>query len=94
MGVRVSGWMRQNFVPHTTYCEVHQKKAFKKDAAKQAIRNMADRKGMREYRCGLLPDLWHVGHLPQVVLDGELSAADVYGPRVTPGRGPERSCGR
>lgn len=77
MGVRVARWGKQNYVPHTTFCEVHQKKAFVKKAAKQAIRNMPDNKGMREYWCGWL-DLWHVGHLPQVVLDGELSAADVY----------------
>jgi hypothetical protein len=89
-------FQQANFVPHVTYCEYHQKKAFMKAAAKQAIRNMADRKGMREYRCGLLDDLWHVGHLPQVVLDGELSATDVYGPRVTPVRecGPGQSGGR
>lgn len=89
-------FQQANFVPHVTYCEYHQKKAFKKAAAKQAIRNMADRKGMREYRCGLLDDLWHVGHLPQAVLDGVVSAADVYRPWVTPPSrsGPGRPCGR
>lgn len=75
MGVAVTG--TQNYVPHVTFCQIHQKKAFHKDDAKKAIRNMPDRKGMREYWCEPL-GLWHVGHLPQVVLDGELSAADVY----------------
>lgn len=80
MGVPVKGIA--NYVPHVTFCEIHGKKAFFKADAKKAIRNMPDRKGMREYRCGLL-DLWHVGHLPRVVLEGEMSAADVY-PRPRP----------
>lgn len=78
----MAGWMGPGFVPHVTFCEIHQKKAFQKAAAKAAIRQMPDHKGMREYRCGHL-NLWHVGHLPQVVLDGELSAAQVYPRRFT-----------
>lgn len=69
-----------NWVPHTTYCDWHRKKAFKKKAARQAIRQMHD-KGMREYPCEFHVGLWHVGHLPRVVREGEMTATDVFGPR-------------
>jgi hypothetical protein len=69
-----------NYVNHNAWCEIHQKKAFTKKLAKAAIRNMHD-SGLREYRCEYLEGLWHVGHLAQAILNGEMTVADVYGPR-------------
>lgn len=65
-------------VPHLTFCEVHEKKAFTKANAKTLIRILAS-PGMRQYRCGYIWDGWHVGHLPTLVRIGELSASDIYG---------------
>lgn len=65
-------------VPHLTFCEVHEKKAFTKANAKTLIRILAD-PGMREYRCRCIWDGWHVGHLPTLVRAGVLSADEVYG---------------
>lgn len=72
-----------NTVPHTRWCEAHGKKGFTKDNAKKLIRVLRYRHdtGMREYRCGLYWELWHVGHLPQATLLGEKTADEVYGPR-------------
>lgn len=65
-------------VPHLTFCEVHEKKAFTKPHAKKLIRVLAE-SGMRQYRCGYISEGWHVGHLPTLVRVGELSASDIYG---------------
>lgn len=67
-----------NYVNHNAWCEIHQKKAFTKDRAKAAIRNMHE-SGMRRYRCEHMEGMWHVGHLAQVIRDGEMTVADVYG---------------
>lgn len=65
-------------VPHLTFCEVHEKKAFTKANAKMVIRVLADQ-GMRRYPCDYIWDGWHVGHLPLAVRAGILSASEVYG---------------
>jgi hypothetical protein len=78
-GVGVSSdW--PNWVPHVAYCDWHEKKAFEKRAAKAAIRQMHG-KGMREYPCEVMAGLWHVGHLPRVIRVGEMTVAEVFGPR-------------
>lgn len=69
-----------NWVTHTTFCDIHGKKAFTKKAARAAIRQIHD-KGMREYPCDYHLGLWHIGHLPQVIRDGRKTATDVFGPR-------------
>lgn len=70
-----------NLVPHVAFCEVHGKKGFTKKNAKKVIRMLRNRKetGMREYRCGSIPNLWHVGHLPPSIMWGFRSADEVYG---------------
>ena len=69
-----------NIVPHTRWCEVHGKKGFTKDNAKKAIKALRTKgdTGMREYRCLLFWELWHVGHLPRATLLGEKTADEVY----------------
>ena len=71
-----------NIVPHTCWCEVHEKKGFTKDNAKKAIKRMRRKgdTGMREYPCDVIPGAWHTGHLPLAVLMGLKTASEVYGP--------------
>lgn len=69
-----------NYVNHNAWCTIHEKKAFTKKGAKAAIRNMHDTH-LREYKCVHLAGLWHVGHLAQVIMDGEMTVAEVYGPK-------------
>lgn len=72
-----------NVVPHVAWCDGHEKKAFTKKNAKKLIRTIRRRgdTGMREYPCGLIFNLWHVGHLPQATLWGFLTVDEVYGDR-------------
>lgn len=64
----------------TTNCDEHRDKRLyqTKKAAKGAIRKLADRKGMREYRCRTR-DGWHIGHMPQEVLRGDRTIREAYG---------------
>jgi hypothetical protein len=61
------------------WCEDHDKALFlDRKAAKRHRRLYADRKGVREYRCDAHPGLWHLGHLPLVVVAGLKTVAEVY----------------
>lgn len=63
-------------VPYIGYCEEHGKKLFTpRSSAKKAIRVLGG--GMREYRCDVR-DGWHIGHLPQAVVAGVKTVAEVY----------------
>jgi hypothetical protein len=64
------------------FCATHGKKAFTKPGAKRAIRQLRERGGMREYRCDIVPDVWHIGHLPQAARVGLKTSGEVYGDRV------------
>lgn len=68
-----------NQVPHLTWCEVHEKKAFTKVNAKRLINRLPGAKGMRRYECGHIFAGWHVGHLPELVRRGDATSAEVYG---------------
>jgi len=70
-------------VPHLTWCEIHQKKAFTKDNAKKVVRALRSKHdtGMRKYPCGWISNGWHVGHLHPDILEGKRTAREVYGPR-------------
>lgn len=69
-------------VPHLAWCEVHEKKAFTKDNAKKVIKALRSKKdtGMREYPCDRIDSGFHVGHLPLAVVEGRMTAGEVYGP--------------
>ena len=67
-----------NQVPHLTFCEVHQKKAFTKKNAKKLIRQLPLASGMRRYPCRYIFNGWHAGRLPLAVLLGEISAGEYY----------------
>lgn len=71
-----------NLVPHVVWCEHHRKKAFTKPNAKKLIRQLKGKyeSGMREYPCGYLHELWHVGHLPLATMMGEKTVEEVYRP--------------
>lgn len=68
-------------VPHVAWCEAHQKKGFTKKHARKVIRLSRRRgdTGSREYPCGIIPSLWHTGHLPLAVLEGLKTTREVYG---------------
>lgn len=68
-----------SLVPHVTWCSTHGRKAFLKQDAKRLIRQLGGN-GMREYRCDVLPNLWHAGHLPQAALYGRKTVSEVYSP--------------
>lgn len=69
-------------------CDVHGKKSYTtRDLAKQASREMHD-PGMREYRCDAEPDYWHIGHLPEKVRNGKVTADEHYGRVPSPPPGP------
>lgn len=61
------------------HCDIHGKRGyFSRKAAKAAQRaNHPDDSGMRPYRCDEGTGLWHIGHLPDVVKQRGLVAADV-----------------
>lgn len=68
-------------------CNVHGKKSYtSRDLAKQASREMHD-PGMREYRCDVEDGYWHIGHLPEPVRNGQVTADEHYG-RVPPSPPP------
>lgn len=71
-----------NQVSYLTWCERHQKKAFTRRNAKKVIRVLPGHEGMRRYPCNYISNGWHVGHLPPAVLEGRLSAREVYGSRA------------
>lgn len=66
-------------MPHLVWCDEHQKKAFTKSNAKRTKKVMRSEQGLRVYPCGLVPNGWHVGHLPFVVRRGEATVDEVYG---------------
>lgn len=64
---------------HIGYCATHSKRLFSsRRLAKQAIRQLRNNSGMREYRCELVAGHWHIGHTPPAVLEGRKTAAEVY----------------
>ncbi len=65
--------------PVTTFCEVHKKLMyFVRADAKRHIRELHS-STMREFRCSVNTDCWHVGHLPSRVTQGDETARDIYG---------------
>lgn len=55
------------------WCEPHSKRCYiTRSEAREVIRRVPERKGMREYRCDAYPDstYWHIGHLPGPVRRG------------------------
>lgn len=68
-----------NQVPYLTWCDVHGKRAFTKGNAKKLKHMLPHNAGMSRYRCRYLLDGWHVGHLPAVVMRGEMTRGEVYG---------------
>lgn len=71
-----------NQVPHLTWCDNHQKKAFTKANAKKLIRVLSKNSAMRQYPCTYINAGWHVGHLPLAVVQGRMTADEVYGPEA------------
>ena|SRR5690349_6544747 len=59
-------------------CEPCNKRSYtsRKDAKKV---NVPEDGGMRPYKCPHDPNVWHVGHMPRVVKQGEMTANEVYG---------------
>ncbi len=47
--------------------------------ARYQLRKTPDAKRMREYQCPADDRHWHLGRLPQAVIHGLMSAAEVYG---------------
>ena len=72
------------YVPHLAWCEVHQKKAFTKSNARLVKQRMHSERGLRIYPCGVVPNGWHVGHLPWAVRRGQATVDEVYGPPEEP----------
>lgn len=68
------------YVSYLAWCNTHEKKAFTKSSAKKVARQMNEQ-GIRKYPCDadLTGTWWHVGHLPKVVREGVMTAAEVYG---------------
>lgn len=68
-------------VPYLAWCEEHGKRAFTHERVKEVVRVMRRRgeKGIRRYPCGIVPNGFHVGHLPRVTREGIKTAREVYG---------------
>lgn len=65
---------------YVTGCPCQKRGYVSKDAAKQAIRQIPfDGLKMRPYACPDGKPVWHLGHLPRAVREGEVSADDYYG---------------
>lgn len=65
-------------IPYLSHCEYHDKKLFKKQDAKRVCRESHE-PGMRRYPCKHFEGWFHVGHLPDNVRKGYVSAEEVYG---------------
>jgi hypothetical protein len=62
------------------YCDQHGKRLYpNRKQAKQMLRKHRNRQGMREYPCDLVAGHFHIGHLPQVVREGRVTAPEIYG---------------
>ena len=60
------------------WCEHHEKRTFNsRKQARAAARSCAE-PGLRAYRCDQVYNGWHLGHLPSVVRQGFLTAAEVF----------------
>lgn len=62
-------------------CDVHGKVLFRdRKTARMHSRRMKSRIGrMNAYECDIHPGLWHLGHLPSVVVRGEVGREWVNG---------------
>ena len=59
-------------------CRRHKKLTYpKRREAREAARRLHD-KGVREYPCTEHPPCWHIGHIPPMVVRGELTADEWY----------------
>lgn len=68
-------------VPSLAWCVHCGKKAFTKNNAKDLIRILPNRKGMREFPCPVNNETlgwWHAGHLPRQVRQGYMTVDEVY----------------
>jgi hypothetical protein len=59
-------------------CPTHGKRTWWTRKAARAACRRAPGEQLRAYRCDVLPG-FHIGHLPQVVREGHLTAAEIYG---------------
>lgn len=65
---------------YVTGCGCGKRGYVSKTSAKQAIRQIPpDGVRMRPYACPDGLPVWHIGHLPRAVRQGEVSASDYYG---------------
>lgn len=65
---------------HIGWCEVHGKRLYaRRCQARKVIRQLPNRKGMREYPCTEVDGHYHVGHLPPATVYGFKTANEVYG---------------
>lgn len=64
---------------HVGWCEVHAKRLFaSRGEARQARNDMQD-STLRAYPCTAVDGMFHLGHKPQAVMHGRLTAREVYG---------------
>ncbi|MFI2577724.1 hypothetical protein ACH5AJ_36625 [Streptomyces rochei] len=65
---------------HIGVCSDHGKRLFSsRKQARQEIRRSHIGAAMREYRCTSVAGHWHIGQLPPAVMEGRLTARQVYG---------------
>jgi hypothetical protein len=83
--VRHSADGRERFVTDACGCGKlsHESRASAKAHAKRLKRTAGEH--LRPYPCPERPAFWHVGHLPQLVLKGYVTADEHYG-KATRGR--------
>ncbi len=60
------------------FCETHGKQLFvsRKKARKTA--RQINQPGLREYPCSEVDGFWHIGHLPKHVVQGRITAPQIY----------------
>lgn len=66
------------------HCAKHDKFLYSSRAKARAAIRMHHEPGMREYRCDIQPDHWHVGHLPKPVRRGKTTVSAYYQPQLSP----------
>lgn len=68
-------------------CDVHGKMTYtSKSRAKGMIRyRYADDPGIRAYRCDAIEGMWHIGHLPRRVIQGQRSRESIINRRFGDG---------
>lgn len=69
---------------HLCTCDVHGKLSFesRKRARLHARRVHSSGNRLNAYECDATPGLWHLGHLPNVVVKGVVDRAEISNRRI------------